>query len=288
MSVVYSNFGGMLVAETRGAEKRQYVSDPQGSLAAELDENQEVTYAATYWPFGEVATETGTKLSDWGYIGLLGYLTDLASLLYVRARHYLTQKARWLTVDPLWPRQSAYLYALSRPISLRDPSGMITFDGCPYEIERFFKELCKRIRELSPNVVYRINQCIEQNLPKGVRCPVITPQRLRHMADWCRAGHIVRCRNDALAWPVGEPAGYAHIDGSISIWWLKTGSNKYAGIFDTRFVRCWGTDKDISFRNLGLTFLHEIGHQVGVEHNNSDDMNQCNDVFATCLYLYIK
>ena len=145
MSVVYSNFGGMLVAETRGAEKRQYVSDPQGSLAAELDENQEVTYAATYWPFGEVATETGTKLSDWGYIGLLGYLKDLLNLLYVRARHLLPHKGRWLTVDPLWPLEPPYQYS-DDPIAESDAMGLMSGPTCDNQLAFCLAQADQRYR----------------------------------------------------------------------------------------------------------------------------------------------
>lgn len=110
MSAVYTNFGGMLVCEERGGVERQYVSDSLGSLIAEIDENQNVTYTADYWPYGEVRTSTGTRRSNWGFVGLLGYYTDFLSLLYVRARHYLTQKARWLTVDSLWPGPASAMY----------------------------------------------------------------------------------------------------------------------------------------------------------------------------------
>ena len=42
-SVVYTNFGGMLMAETRGGVEREYVPDTLGSLIAEIDSNQVVT-----------------------------------------------------------------------------------------------------------------------------------------------------------------------------------------------------------------------------------------------------
>jgi hypothetical protein len=101
MSAVYTNFGGMLVHENRGGTERQYVTDPLGSLVGELDSTQATTYTAEYWPYGEIQTETGTNTSNWSFVGLLGYLKDFTSLLYVRARHYLTQRASWLTVDPV-------------------------------------------------------------------------------------------------------------------------------------------------------------------------------------------
>ena len=123
MSVVYTTIDGVLVHEDRGGVERQYVGDPLGSLVGELDENQNLIYTAEYWPYGEVRTESGNKQSEWGFVGLLGYLRDLATLLYVRARHYVPHRARWVTVDPLWPNEKAYTYCQSSPIPYGDPSG---------------------------------------------------------------------------------------------------------------------------------------------------------------------
>ena len=125
MSVVYTTIDRVLVHEDRGGVERQYVGDPLGSLVGELDENQNLTYTAEYWPYGEVRTESGSKQSEWGYVGLLGYLKDLATLLYVRARHYLPHKGRWLTVDPLWPKERGYIYGASCPILVTDPTGRV-------------------------------------------------------------------------------------------------------------------------------------------------------------------
>lgn len=124
MSVVYTNFGGMLVHEDRGGTERQYVSDTLGSLIGELNSTQAITYTAEYWPYGEVQTETGTNTSPWNFVGLLGYLRDLATLLYVRARHYLNANAMWLTADPLWPVTRAYSYTKMSPIAYTDSSGL--------------------------------------------------------------------------------------------------------------------------------------------------------------------
>ena len=127
MSVVYTTIDGVLVHEDRGGVKRQYIGDPLGSLVGELDENQNLTYTAEYWPYGEVRIESGNKQSEWGFVGLLGYLKDLATLLYVRARHYIPQKARWVTVDPLWPQERAYGYGNTSPTVNIDPRGNQSF-----------------------------------------------------------------------------------------------------------------------------------------------------------------
>ena len=123
MAAVYTTFGGMLVHEDRAGTERQYVRDPLGSLIGEIGSDQELTYSAEYWPYGEVHSEVGSRISVWGYVGLLGYLTDLINLLYVRARHFLPNRANWLTSDPQWPEQAAYNYAQGYPTLFVDPSG---------------------------------------------------------------------------------------------------------------------------------------------------------------------
>ena len=130
MSVVYTTIDRVLVHEDRGGVERQYVGDPLGSLVGELDENQNLTYTADYWPYGEVRTESGNKQSEWGFVGLLGYLKDLETLLYVRARHYLPHKSKWLTVDPLSTvTREPYAYATD-PVTWNDPSGLMSNPGC--------------------------------------------------------------------------------------------------------------------------------------------------------------
>ena len=124
MSVVYTTFDGMLVHEDRGGVERQYVRDPLGNLIGELDQGQEQTYSADYWPYGEAHTVVGFQTSDWGFVGLLGYLRDLVHLFYVRARYYLSDQGRWLTADSVWPYQPPYSYANADPISLVDRTGL--------------------------------------------------------------------------------------------------------------------------------------------------------------------
>jgi RHS repeat-associated protein len=123
-TVTYTNFNGMIVHENRNGVQRDYMPDPLGSTAALLDENGAMTDTFTYWPYGEIRTRTGTNPTPFTYVGTLGYYKDLLDkLTYVRARHYLPGYGRWLTTDPLWPRQSEYAYCGSRPVLLVDPGG---------------------------------------------------------------------------------------------------------------------------------------------------------------------
>jgi RHS repeat-associated protein len=131
MSVTYVTVHGRLREETRGGVTTRYLGDTLGSVIKTTDTSGNVTSTTTYWPFGEVRSQTGTNPSPWGFCGVWGYLTDAVSRKYVRARHYRADMSRWLSVDPLWPRQSAYKYASSSPILMIDFTGLAATKSCP-------------------------------------------------------------------------------------------------------------------------------------------------------------
>jgi|APTNR8051073442_1049403.scaffolds.fasta_scaffold00004_403 RHS repeat-associated protein len=124
MSVTYATVHGRLVEENRGGVVTEYVPDTLGNVIMTTDESGTVTSTTTYWPFGEVRTQTGTNPSPWGFCGVWGYLTDAVSRMYVRARHYRADTSRWLSVDPLWPAQLPYTYADHNAVQYPDPTGL--------------------------------------------------------------------------------------------------------------------------------------------------------------------
>lgn len=126
MSVVYTTINGMLFHENRGGVETEYMPDTLGSCIATKSSSSTIFSTSTYWPYGELRTSTGTRTCPWGFVGLLGYVTDLAKRLYVRARHLRVDFGRWLTVDPLEPLQyeSKYGYALNSPNIFTDSSGL--------------------------------------------------------------------------------------------------------------------------------------------------------------------
>lgn len=104
--------------------------DPLGNTVVLLDNTQTQTDTFTYWPYGEVNTRTGTTATPFQFVGTLGYFLDAASALsYVRARHLFTSLARWLTVDPLWPREAPYVYGIDSPVTTADPTGTASARG---------------------------------------------------------------------------------------------------------------------------------------------------------------
>jgi len=129
MSVKYMNFGRRIVAEDRGGSYKEYVRDTLGSTIALVDQSQTVTDTMAYWPFGEVRARTGASVTPFCFGGTRGYYTGLSNASYVRARILVPEDARWLTVDPLWPRMQAYGYVRQTPVTLIDPSGLQVYMG---------------------------------------------------------------------------------------------------------------------------------------------------------------
>ena len=123
LSVRYSVVNGMVLSENRGGVLTEFVPDTLGSVWKTRDVSGAVTSTTEYWPYGEVRTQSGVNPSRFGYVGLLGYLTDLLNLLYVRARFYKPDRAMWLTVDSLWPEEAMYGYAKCTPVINKDISG---------------------------------------------------------------------------------------------------------------------------------------------------------------------
>ncbi len=124
MSVVYTSVNGILLDENRGGEVTTFVHDTLGNVIETRDASGAVTSETSYWPYGEIASSSGTNPSPWGFCGTLGYYTDAQNQLYVRARILKTNLSRWMTTDSLWPREFPYVYSLSSPATFVDPEGL--------------------------------------------------------------------------------------------------------------------------------------------------------------------
>jgi RHS repeat-associated protein len=125
MSVVYTNFAGRVVSETRGGVEKHYQRDTLGSTAALVDNSGNVTDRFEYWPYGEISQRTGTTPTPFTFVGTLGYFMDILNkMFYVRARYLRPDLARWQTVDPLWPEEPQYGYASEMPILAVDSCGL--------------------------------------------------------------------------------------------------------------------------------------------------------------------
>jgi RHS repeat-associated protein len=109
----------------KGGVRTDFLTDHLGSVIAEVDQDENVTYRARYSALGQATSSTGTGCG-FGWVGSYGYReTGLPHMShYVRARHYSYITGGWSTVDPLWPEESAYGYVGGRSTAFIDPSGL--------------------------------------------------------------------------------------------------------------------------------------------------------------------
>ena len=119
----YDNVHGVPLSVTVGGVSSVLLPDHQGNIVGRIDSTQTVVGKTWYWPYGE--RRTGSHGLRLGYGGAWGYYADSSTnRLYIRARYLKPNWTRWLTADPLWPRQQGYGYAGSSPITRVDPTGL--------------------------------------------------------------------------------------------------------------------------------------------------------------------
>ena len=128
--VNYTTVNGRILHEDRDGVKTLFMPDTLGNVieTRNMDTGAQ-TSSTTYWPYGEVRTQTGTNPSPFGFCGVWGYYTQAGQPTYVRARYYRPNLGRWQTVDPLWPWEAAYGYAAVAPTSSVDPTGLFFNPG---------------------------------------------------------------------------------------------------------------------------------------------------------------
>lgn len=111
-----------------------------------------------YAGYGSVLyTQGGWSLPRNAWVGALGYRSTQMrhAEQYVRARHYATTEARWTTVDPLWPSESAYVYVLSNPAGYVDPSGLKIRVSGDCRGDAGISDLCKKMNNTKlPDITY--------------------------------------------------------------------------------------------------------------------------------------
>jgi RHS repeat-associated protein len=125
MTECFYTMNGQMMATDSGGVTKDFLTDHLGSVIAEVDQDENVTYRARYSALGQATSSTGTGCG-FGWVGSYGYReTGLPHMShYVRARHYSYITGGWSTVDPLWPEESAYGYVGGRSTAFIDPSGL--------------------------------------------------------------------------------------------------------------------------------------------------------------------
>jgi RHS repeat-associated protein len=125
-AVYYHLVGGKIRGQT-AVGRRDYLTDALGSITATTDSAAHVENRYRSKPSGGLLSKAGIATdSRFLWTGDTGSrLTGCNSAeQYNIARHYGTRLARWVSVDPSWPVETAYIYSRANPTSILDPGGM--------------------------------------------------------------------------------------------------------------------------------------------------------------------
>ena len=114
-------YGNGRIAQTNASDTEYFLGDALGSVRQSTDAGGAVTYAANYYPYGEVISAAGDAQSSYGFTGE----SQENSMVYLRARYYSPTQGRFITRDPSRLEMNLYQYALSNPLSYTDSSGFI-------------------------------------------------------------------------------------------------------------------------------------------------------------------
>jgi RHS repeat-associated protein len=249
---------GQMVGCDEGGVRKDFLTDHLGSIIAEVDQDENVTYQARYSAFGQPKSSTGTGWG-FGWIGSYGYReTGLPHMShYVRARHYSEVTGNWSTVDPLWPDESAYGYVGGRATSQIDPTGnfYIKCPGCT-QVE------CNAMAAAIGPMLSQI-------------CPGGDPSNPDGFADCVdRSG----CRQ-----PMGGSSPGAILCGIPSRPFITitcdrkckpmpNGTKRCAhGWKGSGFTVCMPQALGAGCGPFGCLFLHEIIHMAGIPHGKDND-----------------
>ncbi len=160
MKARVTNANGRIIATKCGGVRSYHQHDALGNTIALITANA-VTDTYTYWPYGELRTSTGSTVNPFRHGGAWGYYTDTTGRTYVRARTLGPGLTRWMTVDPLWPREVAYRYASASPNRFMDPSGLrIETFGCVPALP--IKDCCDKFRKIDP---VKLSSCFGKAFP---------------------------------------------------------------------------------------------------------------------------
>lgn len=125
----YTIVDGELLSENRNGTERQYVPDAQGNTIALLNTSGAIVKSYAYWSYGSV--ESGdTTATKYLHGGTYGIRRQANGDNYARLRIVDPVDGRWLTVDPLWPGEEAYLFCYASPVLFVDYDGANPFTPC--------------------------------------------------------------------------------------------------------------------------------------------------------------
>ena len=135
---------GEPIEQISGSTPTYLLSDQQHSTRVLINDGGAVVATYTYDPWGNVASHTGTAVTNLQYDG--EYTDTETGFQYRRARYYDPSTGQFLTRDPAAPLTSTeaqaappYEYGNDDPLNMIDPSGL---GSCPNGVAIPFTDLC--------------------------------------------------------------------------------------------------------------------------------------------------
>jgi RHS repeat-associated protein len=128
----YFSLAGVQVAKKVGTTPYWLLTDHLGSVHVVLDSRGEVL-RREYMPYGDVRANTGTHAESKAFIG---EREDQTGLIYLHARYYDPELARFISPDPTIPNDrivglNSFAYADNDPVNRIDQSGYASIDDEP-------------------------------------------------------------------------------------------------------------------------------------------------------------
>jgi RHS repeat-associated protein len=127
---IYGN--GLLYAlDASDNTARHYHYDAIGNTLALTNDEETLTDAYAYGPYGEAAGSSGSTSNRFRYVGQFGVMQEENNLMFMRARFYDPITKRFIAKDPISGTLSdsqsinPYGYVSSNPLIFSDPLGLI-------------------------------------------------------------------------------------------------------------------------------------------------------------------
>jgi RHS repeat-associated protein len=131
MTKSYHTIDGIIIGESSGGVRTGYLPDALGNVTATVQDGA-IVNAYRYKPSGGLLSKTGAGADPkFMWTGTSGSrATGVAHAeQYNRHRHYGNAHGSWISQDPFWPEELAYIYARSNPTNFTDPFGLTS--SCP-------------------------------------------------------------------------------------------------------------------------------------------------------------
>jgi hypothetical protein len=178
----FDTINGKIMAQHSVAVDGMYFLDPLGSVvAAKVNKNAVVN--TTYTPLGQGSAPANVTF---GWVGGWGYrrTNGPSGLDHVRRRHMPEQESRWLSLDQIWPFQSAFSYCVGRVMTKTDKSGLMIDSLAGLSCD---KDPCQLMADCQPgsDCFAKIVTCMAKNGWGSTTDVGLIKQALSFMKDAC-------------------------------------------------------------------------------------------------------